>query len=71
MAGGEDDALVRGIIDLAHNLRLRVVAEGVETEDVRDRLRALGCDAAQGFFIHRPAPLEQVSRWIAEQYSRT
>jgi diguanylate cyclase (GGDEF)-like protein len=71
MAGGEDDALVRGIIDLAHNLRLRVVAEGVETEDVRDRLRALGCDAAQGFFIHRPAPVAEVSHWIAAQYSRT
>ena len=67
MAGGEDDALVRGIIDLAHSLRLRVVAEGVETEDVRDRLRALGCDAAQGYFIHRPAPAPEVARWIAEQ----
>jgi EAL domain-containing protein (putative c-di-GMP-specific phosphodiesterase class I) len=67
MASGEDDALVRGIIDLAHSLRLRVVAEGVETEAVRDRLRALGCDAAQGYFIHRPAPAADVSRWISEQ----
>jgi diguanylate cyclase (GGDEF)-like protein len=66
MAGGEDDALVRGIIDLAHNLRLRVVAEGVETEEVRDRLRALGCDAAQGFFIHRPAPAAEIDNWISK-----
>jgi diguanylate cyclase len=67
MASGEDDALVRGIIDLAHSLRLRVVAEGVETEDVRNRLRALGCDAAQGFFIHRPAAAAAVSAWIEAQ----
>jgi diguanylate cyclase len=70
MASGEDDALVRGIIDLAHNLRLRVVAEGVETVEVRDRLRALGCDAAQGYFIHRPAPAPDVAAWIAAQHPR-
>jgi diguanylate cyclase (GGDEF)-like protein len=64
MANGEDDALVRGIIDLAHNLRLRVVAEGVETEVVRDRLRALGCDAAQGYFIQRPAAASQIVKWM-------
>jgi EAL domain-containing protein (putative c-di-GMP-specific phosphodiesterase class I) len=64
MANGEDDALVREIIDLAHNLRLRVVAEGVETAEVCDRLRLLGCDAAQGFFIHRPAPVVNVANWM-------
>ena len=71
MANGEDDALVRGIIDLAHNLRLRVIAEGVETEAVRDRLRALGCDAAQGYYIQRPAPAAAISAWMSERYSRT
>jgi diguanylate cyclase (GGDEF)-like protein len=65
MAGGEDDALVRGIIDLAHSLRLRVVAEGVETAQVCDRLRALGCDAAQGYYIHRPAAVDKVASWVA------
>jgi len=71
MANGEDDALVRGIIDLAHNLRLRVIAEGVETEAVRNRLRALGCDAAQGYYIQRPAPAAEISAWMSERYSRT
>jgi EAL domain-containing protein (putative c-di-GMP-specific phosphodiesterase class I) len=71
LASGEDDALVRSIIDLAHNLRLRVIAEGVETAEVRDRLRALGCDAAQGFFICRPAPARQVAAWMESQYLRT
>jgi diguanylate cyclase (GGDEF)-like protein len=69
LANGEDDALVRSIIDLAHNLRLRVIAEGVETEQVRDHLRKLGCDAAQGYFICRPAPLPEVTGWIQSQYA--
>jgi EAL domain-containing protein (putative c-di-GMP-specific phosphodiesterase class I) len=46
------------------DLRLRVVAEGVETEEVCDRLSLLGCDAAQGFFIHRPAPVVNVANWM-------
>jgi diguanylate cyclase len=70
LANGEDDALVRSIIDLAHNLRLRVVAEGVETEDVLDQLRGLGCDAAQGFFIHPPGSAAEIAAWISSQYSR-
>jgi diguanylate cyclase len=66
LAQGEDDALVRSIIDLAHNLRLNVVAEGVETEEVRDHLLALGCDAAQGHFISRPAPAADIAAFIAQ-----
>jgi diguanylate cyclase (GGDEF)-like protein len=53
---GEDDALVRSIIDLAHNLKLEIVAEGVDSAEGFNRLRALGCDAAQGHFISEPAP---------------
>jgi diguanylate cyclase (GGDEF)-like protein len=71
LASGEDEALVRSIIDLAHNLRLRVIAEGVETAEVRDRLCTLGCDGAQGYFIHRPAPAAEIAEWIEAQYSRT
>ena len=71
LASGEDDALVRSIIDLAHNLGLRVIAEGVENEEVHERLRALGCDAAQGFYICRPAPAKDVADWIESQYSPT
>ena len=71
LANGEDEALVRSIIDLAHNLELRVIAEGVENGEVRDRLQALGCDAAQGFFIYRPGPANEVASWIESQYSRT
>jgi diguanylate cyclase (GGDEF)-like protein len=65
LANGEDDALVRSIIDLAHNLKLSVTAEGVETRDVWRRLIALNCDVAQGHFISRPGTVDQISRWIS------
>ena len=67
LARGDDETLVRCIIDLAHNLRLSVVAKGVETEGVRDRLLAFGCDAAQGHFISRPGPASDIAQWIAHQ----
>jgi diguanylate cyclase (GGDEF)-like protein len=54
LMGGQDDVIVRSTIDLAHNLGLTVVAEGVENADVLGRLLAMGCDAAQGTFISPP-----------------
>ena len=67
LAAGEDDTLVRSIIDLAHNLGLTVVAEGVETADVSQRLLALGCDLAQGHYISRPGPAAAIAAFIADQ----
>ena len=64
-----DDAIVRSTIDLAHSIGLTVVAEGVESEAVRDRLRELGCDAAQGIFLAAPGPSADIRRWIARQQS--
>ena len=61
----EDDAIVRSTIDLAHSLGIAVVAEGVESEEVLERLRALGCDLAQGFCLAHPAPAEEVTQWLA------
>ena len=51
-----DAAIVRSTIDLAHNLGLRVVAEGVESHQAWTRLNELGCDLAQGFYVSRPLP---------------
>jgi EAL domain-containing protein (putative c-di-GMP-specific phosphodiesterase class I) len=51
-----DGILVRSIIDLAHNLGLCVVAEGVEDEEALTLLRELGCDIAQGYHLGRPVP---------------
>jgi diguanylate cyclase (GGDEF)-like protein len=62
----EDDAtIVRSTIELAHNMGLRVVAEGVESEAVLQRLRHYGCDEAQGYLISRPQPAEAFARWLA------
>ncbi len=52
----EATAIVAAVMGMAHALDLRVVAEGVETEDQMVRLRTLGCDEAQGFFFARPGP---------------
>jgi diguanylate cyclase (GGDEF)-like protein len=52
--------MVRGIIGLAHNLKLEVVAEGIETEEQFTVLRSLGCDVNQGFYLHRPMSFEAV-----------
>jgi diguanylate cyclase (GGDEF)-like protein len=68
---GEDDALVRSIIDLAHNLKMEIVAEGVDSLELRDQLRALGCDGAQGHFISEPAPAATLaSRIMRRDLSR-
>ena len=67
LLGGPDDVIVRSTIDLAHNLGLRVVAEGVESDEVQARLMALGCDAVQGTFIRAPAPAADIRAWLAAQ----
>jgi diguanylate cyclase (GGDEF)-like protein len=55
------EAIVRSIIDLARNLGLTVVAEGIETEAVFDALTALGCQTGQGYFISRPQPADALT----------
>jgi EAL domain-containing protein (putative c-di-GMP-specific phosphodiesterase class I) len=56
-----DATIVRSTIDLGRNLGLDVVAEGVETQEVWDALRSLGCSLAQGYFLGRPAPAEELA----------
>ncbi len=56
--------IVRSVIELAHNLGLKVTAEGVESKEVMDRLVSLGCDQAQGYFISRPIPQEEIAEWL-------
>ena len=55
-----DTILVRSSIDLAHELGLQVVAEGIEDEPTLEVLRALGCDYAQGYFISKPVPADEL-----------
>jgi EAL domain-containing protein (putative c-di-GMP-specific phosphodiesterase class I) len=53
-------AIVRSIVELGHSLGLRVVAEGLEDARTHHWLQSIGCDAAQGFYLGRPAPASQV-----------
>jgi len=62
----DDQVIVHSTIELAHNLGLKVVAEGVETEDALDLLKKLGCDIIQGFLISKPLPVEEFSAFVRE-----
>jgi len=65
MLENENDAvIVRAIIDLAHNLGLKVVGEGVETKALQDELIRLGCDFLQGYNICRPKNAEDFIAWL-------
>jgi diguanylate cyclase (GGDEF)-like protein len=65
VASGDSAVIVRSTIELAHNLGLKVVAEGVESQAIWERLAVLGCDVAQGFFISKPMPAAQFQQWDA------
>ena len=62
----DDAAIVRSIIDLASALGLRVVAEGVESQEAWDRLAVYGCDAAQGWHLTKALPSDQLTVWLAK-----
>ena len=65
MENNTDDAtIVHSTIDLAHNMGLRAVAEGVENKAVWDKLQVLGCDFIQGYYISRPLPAEELEQWF-------
>ena len=61
--------IVKSIIDLGHNLGLRVVAEGVETESHLITLKGLGCDRLQGYYFCKPQPAEQIDLWLQSYYA--
>ncbi len=61
-SNADDAAIVRAIIGMAHNMRLKVVAEGVETTDQLQFLEQLNCDAVQGYLFSKPVPSHQVTK---------
>jgi diguanylate cyclase (GGDEF)-like protein len=65
-----EEAIVRSTVDLARNLNLHVVAEGIETREVWDRLAELGCDTAQGYLLSRPLPPEELTAWLQGRQER-
>jgi diguanylate cyclase (GGDEF)-like protein len=65
MERSHDDAvIVRSVIDLARNLGMRVVAEGVEAQETTDRLLGFGCHSAQGYHFSRPLPADELDAWL-------
>ena len=65
MVHDSDDAvIVRSTIDLAHNIGLRVVAEGVEDQATYELLQAMHCDAVQGYYLSRPVPARELIAWL-------
>jgi diguanylate cyclase (GGDEF)-like protein len=70
MAAGSSEAIiVSSTVDLAHNLGLRAVAEGVEEPATLEQLAALGCDAAQGYAIGRPLDAQETTRYLLSTVS--
>jgi hypothetical protein len=66
----QDDATITyAVINLAHNLGIQVVAEGVETTSQLSFLRQHGCDVAQGYLISRPITADQLGQWLKPQYA--
>jgi diguanylate cyclase (GGDEF)-like protein/PAS domain S-box-containing protein len=63
----ETHEIVRTVVMLAHNLGLKVIAEGVETQQQADLLRHLGCEMAQGYLFSKPVPREVIERLLLDQ----
>jgi len=62
----ESRLIVKSIIDLAHNLNLRAVAEGIENTAIQEIVTGLGCDMAQGYYIAKPMAAERVLEWLGD-----
>ena len=71
MESDRDNAvIVRSIIDLGHNLSLKVTAEGVETQEAKDMLVGFKCDEAQGYYYSHPIPAREIIRLLKESRPR-
>ena len=60
----DDAAIATAIISLAHKLRMRVIAEGIETEGQRRFLERERCDEGQGYLFSRPVPADEILRFV-------
>ena len=60
----DDAAIVSAIISMGHNMKLKVIAEGVEHQNQLRFLERLGCDEVQGFYFSRPLPADRFAEWL-------
>ena len=70
LSSPSDTMIVRSTVDLGHNLGLEVVAEGIEDEATWAALRDMGCDFAQGYFMSKPVPAEEIYFFDRERWPR-
>jgi diguanylate cyclase (GGDEF)-like protein len=66
----EDAVIVKSIVDLAHNLRLQVVAEGIEDRATWTMLAQQGCDLGQGYHLARPMPAQDFAKWLRRRFEQ-
>ena len=67
----DDAAIVRAIIQMAHSLKLKTIAEGVETEELCHLLQLFHCDEVQGYWLARPMPPEELEAFVRNYSVRT
>jgi len=65
-----DSAITNAAIQMAHSLGLNVVAEGIESEDIWNRLRQMGCDYGQGYWIAKPMPIKDLLSWVNSYHNQ-
>ena len=66
VSSSADAALVQSIISMAHNLKMTMIAEGVETKEQLELLQQYGCDQIQGYYYSTPLPYDEFTAWIIE-----
>lgn len=65
----QSSAITRTIIDVGHNLELKIIAEGIETQEVLDYVKKQGCTQAQGFYLYRPMSVDDFKQLLIEQHN--
>ncbi len=68
ISNAKDMQIVQSTISLAHSLGVHVIAEGVEDKATADALMQMGCDMIQGYYLSKPRPWNEISRWMAESH---
>jgi EAL domain-containing protein (putative c-di-GMP-specific phosphodiesterase class I) len=66
LCSDNDKAIVKTTINLAHNLGIKVTAEGVESKEIMSKLMEYDCDVAQGFFLSKPISVKDFTKWVTD-----